>query len=67
MFVEIENVFRMHKTVINLNLVTEINEEKHYVRTTDGKKYDDLGSTTIERLLLILKARNKLRRIKEDD
>ena len=39
MFIEIENVFRTEKTVINLDLVTEINEEKFFLRTVDGNKY----------------------------
>lgn len=39
MFIEVESVFRTEKTVINLDLVTEINKEKLYVRTVDGTKY----------------------------
>ena len=58
MFVEIENAFSTHRTVINLDLVTEINEEEHYVRTADGKEYDEICPTTIERLLRILKSQD---------
>lgn len=46
MFIEVESVFRTEKTVINLDLVTEINKEKLYVRMVDGKKYHiaDIGN-----------------------
>lgn len=39
MFIEVESVFRTEKTVINLDLVTEINKEKLYLRTVDGRTY----------------------------
>lgn len=56
MFVEILDVFGRHRTVINLSLVVEINTEDDYIRTTDGKRYDIVPSTT-RHLLQILKER----------
>ena len=53
MFVEIENVFCTARTVINLDLVTEINEKNNWVRTADGKKYD-VVHRSIKKMLQIV-------------
>lgn len=53
MFIEIENVFHTERTILNLDHVTEIDKERFFLRTVDGKKYH-IVPRNIERLLKMI-------------